>query len=188
MAVFQVAIPTVLGASLALFGVWLTNRNNRKSNEDNRRHDIEKWQKQRHFELTKEFYYEVVKSSHHLKKCLMTYRVARAVVSQYQSNETDSLGPEASVAYVKGIYEAAKSASESLEAATVAFSQAIAPGWILLPKDRFQPFAQVNNMIARVSLDVHNVTRNDEIPPSLLELELVFAQLVECAKADLGYS
>lgn len=181
--VVELVVPGIIGASLALFGVWLNNRTNRTLTEDNRKHELAKALKERHFELTKAFYYEVIKSTHNLQERVMHYRAARAVVREFEANGTDSPGPEA---YIKRIFDTAESASESLEVARVALSEAIAVGWILLPSSRFKVFEDLNNMIARVSLDVHNVSRTDEIPPSLLELKLAVGNLVECAKSDLG--
>src|ERR1039458_1265629 len=66
--VVELVVPGIIGASLALFGVWLNNRTNRTLTEDNRKHELAKALKERHFELTKAFYYEVIMSTHNLDR------------------------------------------------------------------------------------------------------------------------
>jgi hypothetical protein len=54
MRVVELVIPGIIGAVLALFGVWLTNRTNARTSEQNRLHDLAKLDRQRSFELKRD--------------------------------------------------------------------------------------------------------------------------------------
>jgi|ERR1017187_3056705 hypothetical protein len=54
--VMKLAIPTILGAGLTLFGVWLTNKRNAAENEANRKHQFEVNSRQKRWEFRKDVY------------------------------------------------------------------------------------------------------------------------------------
>jgi hypothetical protein len=58
----ELAIPTVLGAGLTLFGVWLTNKHNTATNDANRSHDLEKLNREHSFGLRREVLMRVTQS------------------------------------------------------------------------------------------------------------------------------
>jgi hypothetical protein len=47
MRVVELVVPGIIGAGLALFGVWLTNRYNAATNRANQQHDLEKLNRSR---------------------------------------------------------------------------------------------------------------------------------------------
>ena|ERR1017187_4810621 len=56
MRLVELVVPGIIGAGLALFGVWLTNKNNATENEANRKHQFEVNSRQKRWEFRKDVY------------------------------------------------------------------------------------------------------------------------------------
>jgi hypothetical protein len=51
----------LISGAAVILGIFLTNRNNQKANEENRLHEESRWLRERHFEQRKDFLIEIVR-------------------------------------------------------------------------------------------------------------------------------
>jgi len=56
MHILELVVPGIIGAGLALLGVWLTNKHNRMLNKTNHQYETEKWDRQTRWTAKKEKY------------------------------------------------------------------------------------------------------------------------------------
>lgn len=161
----KLAIPTILGASAALLGVWLTNRHNQQLNTANQRYESDEWQHQWQLQLKKDFHFTVIRTAYELKAHHI--RLA-ALVTVPQEKRPPDFAEQVTVH------------KKDVEELKLALSAAISVGWILLPKEHFAQLQGLDSlalsMMAAISMPKYDAFQK--------KLETI----VELAKRDLGYT
>jgi hypothetical protein len=84
--IVELAVPTVLGAGLALFGVWLTSRKNETANEASRKHEFEKLNREHSFELKRDLLSKVTASLVQTRSALKDMQIAKDYLEFVEAN------------------------------------------------------------------------------------------------------
>jgi hypothetical protein len=92
MRLIELVIPGIIGALLALFGVWLTNRTNARTSETNRLHDLEKVDRQHTFELKRDVLMRLTQAQGQTLAALIRWYNANQLLERLQVNGEDVSG------------------------------------------------------------------------------------------------
>jgi hypothetical protein len=92
----ELVLPGIIGAVLALFGVWLTNRNNAANNADNRQHELKKMNREHSFVLKRDVLMRITQSLVQTLATLKDWHDSREFLEYVQAHhETDNQIQEA---------------------------------------------------------------------------------------------
>lgn len=175
-AIFKIAVPAILagavGASITLYGVSLTNRHNRRLNEQNHKYEAEKWQRQEQLQIKKDFYFSLIKSVYDFQARLSNYIGTRLAAKDRPLTDQ-----------IRNDLSANKDAVEQLK---LALSSAISVGWIILSADSFAQIRKLDACAMTMMTDYASV--QDTTPPqSYQHFQTQLLIVVALAKSDLGY-
>jgi hypothetical protein len=88
---FDLAMPGFVGGLSAWIAVWLTSRNNERTNAANRKHDLEKLNREHSFNLKRDVLLRLTMSLVQTHSALMDFESAVGYVGYVQANGEDDL-------------------------------------------------------------------------------------------------
>jgi len=101
----QFVFPPLIGASMALAGVWLTNRNNRTANERQRQHEMVRWRAEKKQEVLSRIGQLLVQTNHALHHTEWRLKKATQLRNAQARAEEISIADESSGRARQELYE-----------------------------------------------------------------------------------
>jgi hypothetical protein len=169
----EVVVPGVIGAGLALLGVWLTNLNNRHITAENHKYEDAKLQRQEQVQLRRDFYFALIKAATDFRARLLQYAGLRLAAKDHPP-----------MAEIDDDLRGNKDAIEQLK---LALSSAISVGWIILSVNDFPQIEKLDACALTLMSDFAGV-QDKKLPQSYHDFENQLLKVVALAKSDLGYN
>jgi len=92
MHLVELVVPGIIGAGLALFGVWLTNKHNAATNAANRKHELEKLSLDHSFGLKRDVLLRVTQTLVQTLTALKEWDSCRACLEHVENNGEEEYG------------------------------------------------------------------------------------------------
>jgi hypothetical protein len=92
MHLVELVVPGIIGAGLALFGVWLTNKHNAATNAANRKHELEKLNLDHSFGLKRDVLMRVTQTLVQTLTALKEWDSCRASLEHVENNGEEEHG------------------------------------------------------------------------------------------------
>jgi hypothetical protein len=170
-------VPGIIGAVLALFGVWLTNRNNAANNAINRQHDLEKLNREHSFILRRDVLLRITQSLVQTLATLKDWHDCREYLEYVQAHhETDNKIQEAEGNISKAW---AKYSSRRIE-----LEQATASACLAVSKDLWKSAPAVEEAIAEACRQL--ATRRSSPTSTIEQVEKQITNFIQAAGKELG--
>jgi len=175
----DLAVPGFIGALSALIAVYLTNRNNRRTNLENHRHEMERWLRENTLQAKRRFYTALITTAYTFEDRIVRYGAFTYTLRQ--SLEAGERVPSEFVAQEK-------LQVNEIDTAKLALVSAISLGLILLDESRFAELRRLNDLALALMGEVTETRRTGNIQPSRMAFQKQITVIAEFAKSDLSCS
>ncbi len=168
------------GAAFALFGVWLTNKNNRQTNEANHAHEENRWQQQRQWELKRDLLIRVAQSF------VLTHEAAIKWCEMDRWVEhTESRGAEIERGEKEKAARARLEAADRLNEILPQMAQATAAVALCASQKTLDAIQECQRMLSSAHIQLRNSRGTGQIIASREQSQRIL-EVLRLARADLG--
>lgn len=175
----DIAVPGFIGALSALIAVYLTNRNNRRTNLENHRHEMERWLRENTLQAKRQFYTALLTTAYTFEDRIVRYGVLAYILNQ---------GLEAGERVPSEFVADEKLQRNELDTAKLALVSAISLGLILLDESRFAELRRLNDLALALMGEVAETRKTGNIQPSRAAFQKQIIVIADFAKTDLSCS
>lgn len=174
---FEILLPGMVGMSGALIAVWLTNRNNRKTNLENHQHEMQLWSRKHALDSKKEFYTSLITTAYTFQE-----RILRYGAFGYTVRETMNRGERLPA----DVISQDKLQQGAIESSKLALTSSISLGLILLTGDQFKELEQLNQLAVNLMAEIGETRKTGENSPCYAAFQRQVLKVAVLAKADLS--
>jgi hypothetical protein len=173
---FDLAVPGFIGAFSALIAVYLTDRNNRRTNLENHKHEMERWLRENTIQAKREFYTSLITTAYTFEDRIVRYGAFSYTLHQ---------GIEAGERLPADIMAQDKLHADGIETTKLALTSAISLGLILLDGSRFTELERLNGLALALMGELAETRKAGNPPSSRAAFHKQVALIAGFARTDL---